>query len=320
MIFEKILVNFKMNKQIKYGIVGAGHLGRFHIQQASKIKGVSVVGFYDTDKDVAKHISSSLNIMFYNSLDSLLKICDAVSVVTPTPFHCSVALLAIKHNCHVFIEKPISNTIQDANKILTAANKKNIKVQVGHIERFNPAYQAFYKNSPKPLFIESHRLAPFNKRGSDVPVVLDLMIHDIDLVLNIVDKNIVKIHASGSSIISNFIDLANARIEFEGGVIANITASRVSTKQMRQMRVFEKNFYSALDLQQHTLKTITLKNKKIIPKDVRVPEKNALLEELTSFTRSIRENTKTAVSGEDGLRALEVAVEIQKIIEKQKNQ
>ena len=146
------------------------------------------------------------------------------------------------------------------------------------------------------------------------------MIHDIDLVLNMVDKNIVKIHASGSSIISNFIDLANARIEFEGGVIANITASRVSTKQMRQMRVFEKNFYSALDLQQHTLKTITLKNKKIIPKDVRVHEKNALLEELTSFTRSIRENTKTAVSGEDGLHALEVAVEIQKIIEKQKNQ
>ena len=305
-----------MKKDIKYGVVGLGHLGKFHVEQALNIPELSLIGVYDTNQDLANKISGKFKVDSYNDLGLLLKKCNAISVVTPTPFHHSVALEAIKNNCNAFIEKPISNNIKNAKKILHAANKKNIKIQVGHIERFNPAYRAFYRNNPKPLFIESHRLAPFNKRGSDVPVVLDLMIHDIDLVLNLVNKKILKINASGSSIISKHIDLANARIEFEGGIIANLTASRVSTKQMRQMRVFEKNFYSAIDLQNHTLKTLSLKNKKIIPKDVLISKKNALLEELVAFTSSIRDNRKIAVSGLDGLRALKTAIEIQDIIEK----
>ena len=316
MILKKNLVNFKMNKHIKYGVVGVGHLGKFHVEQLKKIQGVSLIGIYDTNQTLASNISNQFKTRSFNDLNSLLKKCDAVSIVTSTPYHYSVSLEAIKNNCNVFIEKPISNSVKHAKEILDVANKKNIKVQVGHIERFNPAYQAFYKKNPKPLFIESHRLAPFNKRGSDVPVVLDLMIHDIDLVLNLANKKILKIHASGSSIISNYIDLANARIEFEGGLIANLTSSRVSTKQMRQMRVFEKNFYSAIDLQNHTLKTLALKNKKIIPEEVIVSKKNALLEELVAFTNSIRNDSKIAVSGTDGLRALKTAMEIQKIIEK----
>ena len=316
MIFQKYLVNLKMNKHIKYGVVGVGHLGKFHVEQITKIQNVFLVGVYDNNCAVAKKTAAKFNTKPFNSLSSLLKQCDAISIVTPTPFHCSVALEAIKNNCNIFIEKPISDNIEDAKKILLAAKKNQAKVQIGHIERFNPAYLAFYKNNPKPLFVESHRLAPFNKRGSDVPVVLDLMIHDIDLVLTLINKKVVKINASGSSIISNFIDLANARIEFEGGAVANLTASRVSTKQMRQMRVFEKNFYSAIDLQNHTLKTLALKNKKIMPSNTVVSKKNALFEELVAFTNSIKNNSKIAVSGQDGLRALETAIEIQKIIEK----
>ena len=318
-MIKKILVNSNMDKKIKYGVVGVGHLGSFHVEQLKKINKVELSGVYDINKKGSQMVAKKFNTTAFDSLEALLSSCNAISVVTSTPFHCAVAIQAIKSNCHVFIEKPICDNVNDAKKIISLAKKEKIKLQIGHIERFNPAYKALCEKNVNPLFIECHRLSPFSIRGTDVPVVLDLMIHDIDLVLNMVKQDVSKIYASGASIISDFIDLANARIEFSSGVTANLTASRISTKQMRQMRVFEKNNYSALDFQQQTLSTLTLKNKKIIPSQAFVNKGNALLWELDSFVNSIIKNKKTEVTGEQGLKALEIATQIQSIIEKKQN-
>ena len=238
-------------------------------------------------------------------------------VVTPTASHYQVAKMALENKCHVFIEKPMTYKVIEAEKLILLAEKNQLKLQIGHIERFNPTYRAFCKNPRKPLFIESHRLSPFNIRGSDVAVILDLMIHDIDLVLNLVDDKVVKINASGASVVSAFIDLANARLTFKNGVVANLTASRVSDKQMRQMRIFEKNCYSALDLQASVIKCLEVDdNKKIKNKVIKVKKDNALFLELQSFVNSITTNTKILVSGNDGLNALKIATKIQNLIEK----
>ena len=309
-----------MNNNIKYGIVGVGHLGRLHVEQIQKIPNVTLSGVFDANLTVAKEIAAKHNTIAFKKLKKLLSVSDAVSIVVPTPFHHSVAMEALQMNCHIFIEKPITNNIKDAKEILSYAKKINKKIQVGHIEQFNPVYQAFILKNHQPLFIESHRLAPFNIRGSDVPVVLDLMIHDIDLIISLMSEKIVNIQAAGASVISKHIDLANARIEFKDGAIANLTASRIATKQMRQMRVFEKNYYSALDFQEQTLKVLKVDSKKqIITKNIPVFSKNALFLELESFIHSITNNYKTKVDGEQGLLALDVAMKIQRIIEKQPN-
>ena len=238
--------------------------------------------------------------------------------MVPTPVHSQVASQAITNNCHVFIEKPISNNVGDARHIVSLAKKKQKKIQVGHIERFSPAYKSFKNKKNAPLFIECHRLAPFNIRGSDVPVVLDLMIHDLDLVLDLIPQKIQSIHASGASVISRHVDLANARILFEGGITANLTASRISTKQMRQMRVFEKNCYSALDFQKHTVDVVKIDSKKSFNSEqLNVELGNSLFWELESFVGCIIKDSQPTINGEEGLRVLEIAVQIQNIIEKQ---
>ena len=309
-----------MIKPIKFGVIGVGHLGNFHAQQLKKIHTVRLVGVFDLNSSLCKKAAKKYDVFAFNNINDILNNCDAVSVVTPTPSHYKVAKAALQSRCHVFIEKPFAHKIIEAEEIVSLANKYNVKLQIGHIERFNPAYRAFCKTLRKPLFIESHRLSPFNIRGSDVAVILDLMIHDIDLVLDLVQDEVININASGASVVSSFVDLANARLTFNNGVVANLTASRVSDKQMRQLRIFEKNCYSALDLHVPAIKCLTVNDKKEIKNSlIKVKKENALFLELQSFVQSIITDTKTLVSGEEGLNALKIAIKIQKIIEKQKN-
>ena len=309
-----------MKKPIKFGVIGVGYLGNFHAQQLKMNKNVSLVGVFDLNFSLCLRSAKKYKVLAFKNIKEVLKNCDAVCVVTPTPTHFQIAKIALENKCHVFIEKPITHKIREAEKLILLARKNNLKLQVGHIERFNPTYLAFCTSPRKPLFIESHRLSPFNIRGSDVAVILDLMIHDIDLILNLVNDKVVKIDASGASVVSSFIDLANARLTFKNGVVANLTASRISDKQMRQMRVFEKNCYSALDLHDSVIKCLKVGcDKKIQNKSIKVKKDNALFLELQSFVNSIIKDTKTLVSGNDGLNALKIAIKIQKKIEKQKN-
>ena len=309
-----------MIKPIKFGVIGVGYLGDFHAQQLKKINNVHLIGVFDLNSNLCMAAAKKHNVLAFKNLKGALKSCDAVCVVTPTPTHYKIAKAAIENCCHVFIEKPMTHKITDAEKLIFLSEKNKIKLQIGHIERFNPTYTAFCRVPRKPLFIESHRLSPFNVRGSDVAVILDLMIHDIDLVLDLVNDKVVRVDANGTSVISPFIDLANARLTFKNGVVANLTASRVSDKQMRQMRIFEKNCYSALDLQASVIKCLVIDdNKKIQNKLIKVKKNNALFLELESFVKSIMTDTKTLVSGNSGLCALKIATKIQKIIEKQKN-
>ena len=306
-----------MNKKIKYGVVGAGHLGRFHIQQILNCKDVQLVGLYDSLNSTATRVGKEFKISVYNSLTKLLQCVDAVSICTPASHHYSVACLALENNCHVFVEKPIASNYKDACSLVDLNKKYKKKFQVGHIERFNSAFTKFLTFKPSPVFVESHRLTPFGDRGLDVAVVLDLMIHDIDLILSFVQSPIVNISSSGASVLSSFIDLANARIEFENGCVANITASRISNKQMRKMRIFEKNSYSVLDFQNQSLDRWHIKNQKTFNQSF-VNEKpiNALYEELKSFIRCIKNNTPVVVSAQNAAKALKVALKIQKTIEK----
>jgi len=306
-----------MNKKIKYGIIGAGHLGGFHVQQLLNIKHVEVVGVYDLIYSKSKTISKKFNINCFKKLSSLLDVCDAISICTPASHHYIVADLALKNNCHLFIEKPITNNYKDACKIISLNKQYNKKIQIGHIERFNSAFINFLKFKPVPVFIESHRLSLFGKRGLDVDVVLDLMIHDLDLILSFVDSPVVNIYSSGTSVVSDFIDLANVRLEFKNNCVANITASRISNKQMRKMRVFEKNTYNVLDFQEQSLSRWTMKNKKNIQRAGKnIKPVNALYEELKSFILCIKNNSSVLVSPKQATRALKIAIEIQKSIEK----
>ena len=308
-----------MSNKINYGVIGVGHLGKFHVQQLLNINNINLVGVFDTNLHAIQKLDVLSENHVFNNLDDLLKRCDAVSVVTPTQTHFGVASSALNAGCHILIEKPIASDVCDAEKIIQLAKNKKLKVQVGHIERFSPVYREYLKNNPKPIFIESHRLAPFNVRGTDVAVVLDLMIHDLDLLLNVVDSKIVDIRASGASVISDLIDLASARITFANGVVANVTASRISNQQMRKMRLFEKKSYTTLDFGEQTLKNFTINNKLQIKENIiKIKNENALLLELQSFTDSIMSDSSVVVSGEDGLEALKIAYKIQHIIEKQK--
>ena len=308
-----------MNKKIKYGIIGAGHLGSYHTEQLSKFEVVEILGVFDIVKKNSEILSKKFNIPIFDNLEQLLIACDAISICTPASNHYVIAKIALQKNCHLFIEKPITNNLENAQKIIDFNTNKNKIIQIGHVERYNTAYTNYLKNSKKPLFIEAHRLSPFNVRGLDVPVVLDLMIHDIDLILNLVKDSIVSIYASGACIVSDFVDLCNARIEFKGGCVANITASRVSNKQMRKMRVFEKNVYSSLNFQTQEYRSWKINPDATINE---IPIKNipvnALYEELKSFIESITSGVTVNVSELDGYRALSVAIKIQELIEKNK--
>lgn len=324
-----------MNR-VRVGVVGVGHLGAIHAKLISKMDPASFIGVFDLQKEKADQIAKDLKTQSFSSLDALLDSVDAVSVATSTTAHFDVAMHAVEKGKHIFLEKPITETSAQAKTLNEFAREKNIIIQVGHIERFNPAILALEKYHLKPLFIESHRLAQFNPRGTDVAVVLDLMIHDIDLILSLVKSDVKRIDATGIGIISETADIANARLEFENGCIANVTASRISQKKMRKMRIFQRDAYISIDFSDQKAEVFFLadpNDKSIKPtlmlgsidkgkikrtiayNKPKIKDLNPLQHELALFVESVRTGNPPAVSGVDGQRALEVAEEILKKIQ-----
>lgn len=321
---------------LKIGVLGAGHLGKIHINCIKQLPIYDLVGFYDQDNNTAERVSKDLEVKCYSSIDELIDLVDVVDIVTPTICHFECASIALKKGKHVFIEKPIVATVEEANKLIKLAEDAGVKVQVGHVERFNPAYISARPFINKPLFVEAHRLALFNPRGTDVPVILDLMVHDIDIILDIIKSPIKNVSVSGVSIVSPTPDITNARIEFENGSVANLTASRISLKNMRKHRIFQKDAYitvdflekktdivrihdvdgnpdplaMTLDLSDGTCKQITIEQPEITPI-------NAIMKELESFNKAIINNTEPPVTIYDGVYALKVCYMILDEIKKQ---
>jgi predicted dehydrogenase len=317
---------------IKIGLFGAGHLGKIHLKLLKQIADFEVVGFFDVHPEQSQKVEQEFGVKSYSSATDLINACEALDIVSPTTTHHELATLSLKNNKHVFIEKPISQTLEEAKEIIDLAATSNLKVQIGHVERFNPAFLAIKNYFNNPLFIETHRLAQFNPRGTDVSVVLDLMIHDIDIVLSVVKSKIKKIYASGVAVVSDTPDISNARIEFENGAVANITASRISLKNMRKSRFFQKDAYLAVDLLEKKTEVIKIKSIDKEPEDPfaltidllnkgkkqiffdhpKIEEINSIKMELESFAQSILTNTPTPVSATDGYAALDVAYTIMK--------
>ena len=245
---------------LKIGVLGVGHLGRIHLKCIELVDELELVGFFDPNEKNASTALKNHKIQRFDSLEDLIAAVDMVDIVTPTTTHFRLAKKSIEAGKHVFIEKPVTNTISEAEELLSLAKEMNVKVQVGHVERFNPAFLSLKDTDLKPMFIEAHRLAMFNPRGTDVSVVLDLMIHDLDIVLSLVDSEVKGVHASGVNVVSDSPDIANVRLEFENGCVANLTASRISMKQMRKVRLFQPDAYISLDfLEKNTLiKTLIL--------------------------------------------------------------
>jgi predicted dehydrogenase len=318
---------------LKVGIIGAGHLGKFHLNNWKEIGGVELVGFYDTDNDNVKIVQEKYQIQAFASAEALMDACDAVDIVAPTTFHFSLCEAAIKKGKHVFVEKPLANTMDEAKELVKLSKEGNLKFQVGHVERFNPAFTALSELNLQPMFIEVHRLAQFNPRGTDVSVILDLMIHDIDIILNLVKSNVNYISANGVAVMSDTPDIANVRIEFDNGCVANLTSSRISMKKMRKMRLFQKDAYIGIDFLEKKTEVIKLntpEDKNVFTFDIEtnngkktiaianpiVQDTNAIKTELTAFKDAIINNTDTIVGVVDGYRAMDVAHQILDKIEK----
>jgi predicted dehydrogenase len=312
---------------LKIGVFGVGHLGKFHLNNWKEIPDTQLVGFYDPDDAAAKEVSEKYQLTRFEDADALMDACDAIDIAAPTTSHFFCCEMAIKKGKHVFVEKPLANTMEEARQLVNLARESGIKFQVGHVERFNPAFLAVKDMSLNPLFIEVHRLAQFNPRGTEVSVVLDLMIHDIDIILSIVKSDVKTISASGVGVITETPDIANARIEFHNGCVANLTSSRISMKKMRKMRLFQKDAYIGIDFLNKKSEIIKLKGsqdsnvfsfdietpggkKTIAITSPAVPEVNAIKKELEEFKYSIDHNTKTVVSEMDGLMAMDVAHQI----------
>ncbi|MDQ7916437.1 Gfo/Idh/MocA family oxidoreductase [Mesonia sp. MT50] len=314
---------------LNVGVIGAGHLGKIHLRLLNQSEHYNLIGFYDSNSVYAQEVSKEFDYPIFSSIDDLIAQADVIDIVTPTLSHFETAKKVIEAGMHVFIEKPITNTVKEAEELVQLAKKHQVKGQVGHVERFNPAFQAVTKMIDKPMFIEAHRLAEFNPRGTDVPVVLDLMIHDIDAILSVVKSNVKKINASGVSVISETPDICNARIEFENGCVANLTASRISLKQMRKARFFQKDAYISVDFLEKKCEVVKMKDAPESPGDFdmilqnaegikkqiyfdnpEVEENNAILEELETFADAINNNTTPRVTLEQGTKALQVAKQI----------
>jgi len=312
---------------LKVGVVGCGHLGKIHIKLLIQSKNYSLSGIYDSNSKISELAALDFKCKAYQTFESMLEEIDILDIVTTTPSHFEYAKIAIEKGIHVFIEKPVCSNIFESNELINISKSHDVKIQVGHVERFNPAYTAVEKNINKPMFIESHRLAKFNPRGTDVSVVLDLMIHDIDIILNSVKSNVKQISSSSVSVISDSPDIANARIEFENGCVANLTASRVSLKNMRKTRFFQSGKYISIDFlnkesevveiddESSGIPVMTLelnngKQKRIYFNKPTILENNAILDELDSFANSIKNNTKPKVDIADGHNALEIALRI----------
>lgn len=314
---------------LKVGVLGAGHLGKIHLKLLDQSSKYDLIGFYDPDIANGQRVEKEFDYKYFEQLDDLIDSVDVVDIVTPTLSHYNCAIKAISKGKHIFIEKPITNTLEEAEHIRLLVSENNLRGQVGHVERFNPAFKAIRSEIKNPMFIECHRLAEFNPRGTDVPVVLDLMIHDIDIILSVVQSPVLSIQANGVSVISETPDIANARIEFENGCIANLTASRISLKNMRKSRFFQKDAYISVDFLEKKTEVVKMKNapknpgdfdmilqnaegqkKQIYFENPNIVPNNAILDELETFAEAIKNNTKPIVTLRDGANALKVAYQI----------
>jgi predicted dehydrogenase len=315
-----------LKNMLKVGVLGAGHLGKIHLKLLNQSEKYKLVGFYDASSENAEKVAAEFGYKKFDSIAELISAVDVVDVVTPTLSHFEVAKQTITEGKHLFIEKPITSTFAEAEELIALAKKHDVKGQVGHVERFNPAFRAVASQIENPMFIEAHRLAEFNPRGTDVPVVLDLMIHDIDAVLSVVKSKVKNINASGVSVISDTPDIANARIEFENGCVANLTASRISMKNMRKSRFFQRDAYISVDFLEKKCEVVKMKDapeklddyamvlqnaegvkKQIYFDNPEVSPNNAILDELETFADAINNNTTPMVTLEQGAEALRVA-------------
>lgn len=318
-------------QKLRIGVLGAGHLGKIHMKCIRELSEVyEFVGFFDPNIQQAKEAAAQFEIMPFHSMESLIESVDVVDIVTPTTYHYECASAAIRRFRHVFIEKPVTHTIEEARALIKLAKEADVKVQIGHVERFNPAFRAAEKSFDSPKFIETHRLAQFNPRGTDVSVVLDLMIHDIDIVLSVTKANARRISASGVAVLSDTPDIANARIELDNGCVANLTASRISLKAMRKSRFFQRDAYIAVDFLTKESEIVRMRQvegepdpfsvtidlgpergiKEILFEKPTIEPTNAIRDELASLAESIRTNSPAVVTLEDGTRALDVALQI----------
>lgn len=312
---------------LKVGVFGAGHLGKFHLNNWKEIEGVKLVGFFDPDNENAKAVSEQYGLKRFTDEEKLIDACDIVDVVAPTDHHFHICMQAVRKGRHVFVEKPLANTIQEGRDLVSMVREANVKMQVGHVERFNPAYLAISNMPLNPMFIEVHRLAQFNPRGTEVSVILDLMIHDIDIILSLVKSDVKNISASGVAVMTDTPDIANVRIEFHNGCVANLTASRISMKKMRKIRLFQKDAYLGIDFLEKKTEIIKLKqpdDQNVFSFDIETPNGkktiaianpsiqpvNAIKLELEAFVDSIVNNKPTVVSEIDGFLAMEVAHQI----------
>lgn len=328
-------------QKLKIGVIGVGHLGRLHVQNYRLIPDIELVGVFDIDNDRARQVAAEFQTIAYDNLEHLLDRIQAASIVVTTTSHFEIASACLSRGIHCLVEKPITSSLAEADELIELASNGGLILQVGHIERFNPAILALKDFELKPMFIESHRLASFNPRGTDVAVVLDLMIHDIDIILHLVKNPVTKIDASGVAVVTDEVDIANARLGFENGCVANITSSRISQKKMRKMRLFQRNAYIGIDFLQKFSEIYQLVDatatparpdqfpiefgqidksglpKKIIYERRQIEATNALKLELESFIHSIRSGTRPEVSGEEGREALRVALAITDLIKSQ---
>lgn len=315
---------------VKIGVIGVGHLGKIHIRCIRDISGYEIVGIVDVDSEQARQVSEEYDLPVFSSVEALLDQVDAVSIVTPTTAHYDVARIAIEKGKHVFIEKPVTDTSEKGRLLQEYASRQGVKVQVGHVERFNPALLALKDEIINPAFVEVHRLANYNPRSNDVSVIQDLMIHDLDILLHFIDSLVCEVRANGLSIISPTEDICSARIEFENGAVANVTASRISVKNMRKMRLFQHNAYISLDFLEKKSQVIRIDDEKmgeealkldlgdrekfITISNIEGPQTNAIKQEFESFYRSVTADEPEAVSLSDGLRALELAEQIEQAV------
>src|SRR6201995_3198803 len=318
---------------LKVGVFGVGHLGKFHLNNWKEIKKAELIGFFDPNDAMAAQVAKKSQIPRFADPNQLIDACDLIDVVPPTDLHFQLCEKAIRKGKHVFVEKPLAGTMEEARELVQLVRESNVKLQVGHVERFNPAYLAIQSVPLNPLFIEVHRLAQFNPRGTEVSVILDLMIHDIDIILSLVKSEVKTISASGVTVLTDTPDIASVRMEFNNGCVANLTSSRISMKKMRKMRVFQKDAYIGIDFLEKKAEIIKLKSdgdesnfnfdietpsgiKTITIVDAPVEPVNAIKEELQSFVQSVQQNKNTVVNEIDGLMAMEVA---HRILEKISN-